>query len=49
MAHGKHRKPEEHNHKAAAVVTTGALSLAGIAAFGGQAHAAPVSAWDAIA
>lgn len=49
MAHGKHRKPEEHNYRAAAVITTGALSLAGIAAFGGTAHAAPVSAWDKIA
>ena len=48
MAHGRHRKPEDHN-KAAAVVTTGALSLAGIAAFGGTANAAPEDAWDRIA
>lgn len=47
MAHGKHRKPEDH--KGAAVVTTGALSLAAIAMATGTANAAPEDAWDSIA
>jgi hypothetical protein len=49
VSHGKHRKNEAKSHRSAALFTTGALSLVGIAAATGSASAAPESAWDSIA
>lgn len=46
MAHGRHRKPGDH--KGAAVVTTGALSLAAIAMATGTANAATDAEWDGV-
>lgn len=52
MAHGKHAKEEAVggiDRAALAVITTGSLSLAGIAGFSGSASAATASEWDHVA
>lgn len=52
MAHGKHAKEEAGggiDRAALAVITTGSLSLAGIAGFSGSANAATASEWDKVA
>ncbi len=49
MANGRHRREVPKNHTAAALVTTGGLSLAAIATFTGTANAATADEWDAVA
>lgn len=46
MAHGKHRREDPKNPVATAVITTGGLSLAAIAAATGTANAATAEEWD---